>query len=214
MTSLATPQQRFSALICRLVAAVWGLGATYPGGVLNHATAVMIIGRLQPIAHRLRALADRMALGLLRPRRARRPAIPPAAPSAQPGAPPSPRPPALRWPHRLRGSHAWLIGIARHTAPLGSQLDALLRDPEMQALIAAAPQLRRILRPLCRMLGVTTLKEIPPPPDPPPDPSPDPSPVPPADPAEARPDPPRPARPASASPGLPSRPPWHRPAFA
>ncbi len=32
----------------------------------------------------------------------------------------------------------------------------------MQALIDAAPQIRTILRPLCRMLGTTTLKPPPP----------------------------------------------------
>ena len=36
-----------------------------------------------------------------------------------------------------------------------SQLQALLGDPEMAALIAAAPrQMGRVLRPLCRMLGI------------------------------------------------------------
>jgi hypothetical protein len=32
-------------------------------------------------------------------------------------------------------------------------LETLLKDPEMAALIAAAPQLGRLLRPLCRALG-------------------------------------------------------------
>ncbi|MDA8250055.1 MAG: hypothetical protein M0Z28_12880, partial [Rhodospirillales bacterium] len=39
----------------------------------------------------------------------------------------------------------------------------LLAEPEMAALVAAAPQMRRLLRPLCRMLGV----RLPPPPVPP-----------------------------------------------
>jgi hypothetical protein len=32
-------------------------------------------------------------------------------------------------------------------------LETLLKDPDMAALIAAAPQLGRLLRPLCRSLG-------------------------------------------------------------
>ncbi len=75
--------------------------------------------------------------------------------------PPKPRPPAPRWPFRLRGSHAWLCRIAIQLNPLATQLDAILRDPRMRALIEAAPQIRTILRPLCRMLGTTTLKPEP-----------------------------------------------------
>ncbi len=36
-----------------------------------------------------------------------------------------------------------------------AQLQTLLTEPEMAALTAAAPQMGRLLRPLCRMLGVT-----------------------------------------------------------
>jgi hypothetical protein len=39
-------------------------------------------------------------------------------------------------------------------AAFGAQLQHLLADPEMAALVAAAPQAGRVLRPLCRMLGV------------------------------------------------------------
>ena len=48
--------------------------------------------------------------------------------------------------------------MGREAAGCGSQLQFLLTDPEFAALIAAAPQMGRVLRPLCRMLGV----ELPP----------------------------------------------------
>src|SRR6185437_15551987 len=52
----------------------------------------------------------------------------------------------------------WLLRLAGHNsykvAVYGGFLQNLLADPEMVALIAAAPQLGRVLRPLCRMLGV------------------------------------------------------------
>ncbi len=51
-------------------------------------------------------------------------------------------------------------------APFGTQLEHLLRDPELRALVDAVPQLRRAFRPLCRMLGVIVLKQPPPQPKP------------------------------------------------
>jgi hypothetical protein len=38
-----------------------------------------------------------------------------------------------------------------------SQLTYLLADPEMVALIEAAPQARRLLRPLCNMLAIKSV---------------------------------------------------------
>ncbi len=183
MTDTPTPQDRLSAFIRNLADVLFSLGASYPGGLLDHATIAMILSRILPIAHRVRAIAERVANGTLR----RPPA--PRTPSTNP----KPRPPALRWPFRLRGTHAWLCRIAIQLNPLGTQLDRILRDPAMQALIAAAPQIRTILRPLCRMLGTTTLK--PPPPE---------RPEPPA-----RTEPPRPPRPAR-----PALIPWRAPKLA
>ncbi|HEX3350297.1 MAG TPA: hypothetical protein VHS58_19580, partial [Acetobacteraceae bacterium] len=39
-------------------------------------------------------------------------------------------------------------------------------EPEMQALLKAAPQLHRMLRPLCRMLAAQPPPDLPPPPPP------------------------------------------------
>ncbi len=160
-----------------------------PAASSIHATIAMILRRILPIAHRVRAIADRVANGTLR----RPPA--PRTPSTNP----KPRPPALRWPFRLRGTHAWLCRIAIQLNPLGTQLDRILRDPAMQALIEAAPQIRTILRPLCRMLGTTTLKPEPPPDVPSRPPAPDPharpgQPAPPSSPGARQnsPDPPTP----------------------
>jgi hypothetical protein len=60
---------------------------------------------------------------------------------------------ALRWPGRF----GWLVRAASyHAAGYGSQLRHILGQPEMVALLVAAPQAARILRPLCRMLAVET----------------------------------------------------------
>jgi hypothetical protein len=52
-------------------------------------------------------------------------------------------------------------------AQFGSQLQYLLADPEMMALVAASPRIRRTLRPLLWMLGIEASLIRPPPPPPP-----------------------------------------------
>jgi hypothetical protein len=49
---------------------------------------------------------------------------------------------------------AWLLVAVREAAPFGARLENLLSEAECEAFLAAAPQARRLLRPLCRMLGV------------------------------------------------------------
>ena len=57
----------------------------------------------------------------------------------------------LRWPGRF----GWLVRAAAwHAAGYGCQLREVLVQPEMVALLKAAPQAARVLRPLCRMLAV------------------------------------------------------------
>jgi hypothetical protein len=64
---------------------------------------------------------------------------------------------------------AWLVAampsLARRfgAAQFGSQLQYLLADPEMMALIAASPRMRRTLRPLLWMLGIEASLIRPPP---------------------------------------------------
>jgi hypothetical protein len=49
-------------------------------------------------------------------------------------------------------------------AQFGGQFQYLLADPEMMALIAASPRMRRTLRPLLWMLGIKASLIRPPPP--------------------------------------------------
>jgi len=82
-------------------------------------------------------------------------------------------------------SHAWLVATVGYTAAgRASQLNHLLARPDLADFFAAAPQAGRLLRPLCRMLGI----------DPPP--------------ALARPKPPRkPRTPPAPTPQSPAPPP-------
>ena len=67
----------------------------------------------------------------------------------------------------------WLLKLVPEAVGYRSQLENLLRDPEMAALLAAAPTaMRRPLRSLCRMLGLPPpeILALPPRPKPPPPP--------------------------------------------
>jgi hypothetical protein len=80
--------------------------------------------------------------------------------------------------HTPRGD-AWLIRLHQPLAQFAPRIQALLDDPEIAALCAAAPQAGRLLRPLCRMFGLAPPAGLalpprreppakPPPPPPPP----------------------------------------------
>ena len=54
-------------------------------------------------------------------------------------------------PRRL----GWLLGLVPYEAAcFAGQLQTVLGDPEMVALLTVSPQARRILAPLCQMLGL------------------------------------------------------------
>jgi hypothetical protein len=94
------------------------------------------LGRL---ARKFAILAARVQAGALPPPRRR---------SARPRC----RPPG---PPRLPRQFALLIRLAPGSAAcFGSQLQHFLADPEMTALLEAAPRAGRLFRPLCRMLAV------------------------------------------------------------
>jgi hypothetical protein len=70
--------------------------------------------------------------------------------------PRTPKPLADPSPIKLPTRHAWLPRLfPGHLVPgARSQLQHLLAEPDMIALIGQTPQLGRILRPLCHMLGI------------------------------------------------------------
>ncbi|MBV8399597.1 MAG: hypothetical protein JOZ17_12775, partial [Acetobacteraceae bacterium] len=64
-----------------------------------------------------------------------------------------PRPPRKEQ-LRLPSKFGWLLRFGWQAAGSRSQFEHWLEDPEVQALVAASPQARRILRALCRMFGI------------------------------------------------------------
>ena len=125
-------------LLCRVVA------AQIAGRRLAGPLIILICSRLRRIGTRCAAIATRLRTGRLRRRAAPRPR--PAPPAARPQRPHRPGP--------LPQGFAWLLRLVPETAGGASQLRHLLAQPDMEALIAAAPQAGRPLRSLCRMLGV------------------------------------------------------------
>ena len=67
---------------------------------------------------------------------------------------PEPRPEPQYKPFRLPTGHAWLLRLVPEAQDYADQLQSMLMEPEMAALLRSRPGLDRLLRPLCRMLGV------------------------------------------------------------
>ena len=143
------PADRFAGIVdglCRAVA------AQIAGGRLAGPLIILIWTRLRHIARRFGGIAARLNAGRLRRR---------AAPRRRP-AQETPRPRRHRGPRPLPQGFAWLIRLAPGAAAgAASQLRHLLAEPDMAALIAAAPQTGRSLRSLCWMLGVRPPPDLP-----------------------------------------------------
>ena len=104
-----------------------------------------IWARFNRANRRLQALLAHLAAGRL-PR--------PHAPRERRPSTPDPMNPAPQLP--LPRAWARLVHkIGYRAAGYGSQLQAVLDDPAMLAVLAAAPSAGRTLRPFCRLLGVT-----------------------------------------------------------
>ena len=58
----------------------------------------------------------------------------------------------------LPSGRGWLVReLGYEAAGYGAQLEHLLADPGVQELLARVPAVGRILRPVCRMLGVAVV---------------------------------------------------------
>ena len=103
---------------------------------------------LEMIGHRLLRMRRRFAAIVALLRAGKLPAPASAAPKAARPARPS------RWiyPYKRFG---WVMYDVSYFVQLEQhELEELLEDPDMEALVAAAPQLGRELRPFCHMLAV------------------------------------------------------------
>jgi len=133
-----SPVERLVRMLDWLCAAI---AARRAGGVLTVPLFFLLWKRVRHTAVKAIKLAAGIAAGvpppITRPRKTPRP----------------PRPPILRLPRQF----AWIVKVVPGTAAYGIQLQYLLAQPELAPLVADA-RFRRMVNPLCRMLG------IPPPP--------------------------------------------------
>jgi hypothetical protein len=149
-SAFLTPAKRFAGIVNGLFHAI---AVRRDAGFLAQPVAMLLWTRLALLRARVTRLAARLADG---------------KGSGVPRNPPTPSGTALK-PRRptqrvLPRSAGWLIPLVPEAAAAGSQLRHLLADPEMAALIEAAPQMRRLLGPLCRSLGVRLPPDLLPPP--------------------------------------------------
>jgi hypothetical protein len=138
VTPIPCPAERLALLIDGLCAAIAAQGAR---GLLTVPLMLLLWSRLRRMAHRARRLAIRIAAG---------------APLATPRPRTAPRAAPSRPYVRLPRGVTWLVRVVPGTAIGAATLASLLDDPAMAA-IAHTPPMRRLLRPLCRMLGVRPL---------------------------------------------------------
>ncbi len=120
--------------------------------------AVLLSAYISSVLRRFGSLTARYRAGRLIARAARRR----AQPEPRPAEAPLPRDGFRKG--RMPGWFGWLIDfLPYHAAGYASQLRHMLaHDAEIRALIATSPQAGRILRPLCRMLGIEPGPDLPP----------------------------------------------------
>ena len=157
------PAERFAGILRGLYEALAAQGRR---GTLTGWLLILVCTRLNRAGQGVMAIAARLAAGTLRPPRQALPrqASPRLGPSctAPRQAPPTAAgTPAVPPKLRLPAGFGWLIQrlqpveVARRAvAAHGAQMQYLLAEPDMVAMITAAPQVGRHIRPICRLLGV------------------------------------------------------------
>ncbi len=139
MTSPSLLSDDAAELVRRVGMILLGLAGLVAARFLRNPRLVGLIG---PLWRRLTHVALRVEQAMVRP--ARVPAV---------------RVRGVRGAPNVRGQlptgRAWLVReLGWEAAGFGGQLDALLAEPGMAAVVAGVPAVGRVLRPICRMLGV------------------------------------------------------------
>ena len=145
-----TPAETFASILWCLTQAV----VTRTAFGLSQPLIALIVTRIRDAKQAFARLAARIDAGTYAPRR--RSATPPRPPAVR-----KPRPP----PNPLARKFGWLLPLVPAAVASRGHLENLLRDPEMAAILAAAPvSLRRPIRSLCWMLRVSPPAILPRPP--------------------------------------------------
>ena len=135
-----SPYLSLAAVLNALRGAVGGWGKR---GLFNQVLMLLLYRRLGEICRKMERLAARFQAGRLWTR----------VPRAHVGMRRATKTGKRIWPGRF----GWLVRAAAYQAAgYSCQLRHVLEQPEMVALLQAAPQAARILRPVCRMLAIET----------------------------------------------------------
>jgi hypothetical protein len=114
--------------------------------------------RLHRLANRITRLHDRWRAGTLPRPRTRAPRTTQRTTPRQPPARiptfPMSGTPLVDPPPRLPRGHGWVLKRLPHCAAQSGRLHDLLQRAETRLFVEQAPQAARLLRPLCRALGV------------------------------------------------------------
>jgi hypothetical protein len=142
MTDLPALADHFALLLETLLKLIFRFGAPTGEGA---EFCRRLHWRLRRLGNRFASLVARVQAGTLRPPRVR-PIAADTDPRQRLPRAPDPFPRKFAWLHRL---------LLPHAPPFTGQLESLVwNEPSMAALVAAAPQAGRVLRPLCHMLAV------------------------------------------------------------
>jgi len=138
--------------LCRSVAARSGRGY-FASDILPSVMILLVWQRVRRTQVRILALLARFQAGRLRVMPAGGRSAPRTGGGSRGDAP------AGKLPRRF----AWLLPLVPcEAANFSSQLRHQLGDPEMVALLRASAQARRVLAPVCRMLGIEAELLVPP----------------------------------------------------
>ena len=153
------PSQPATSLSHRLGLTLAGLCEALAARMAKDRDAVLLLfmawTRLRRFVFRFEALLADFRAGRLS-----------AAPSPRGGGDNLPQLPGLAGlpQPRLPRAFGWLLRLAPESAAFAGQVEHLLADPEMKALLAGSAQASRMLLALCRMLGIQPGPELSPPP--------------------------------------------------
>jgi hypothetical protein len=144
-TAALTPTDRFTCLIEGLYTCV---SDAVGYGFAEIPLVVLLWRRLHRMASRFASILARLRAGTLPAPGSARRSPAPARPAAASHPSQGPRP--MELPRRV----GWVTHEISMAVFRRYDLEDLLEHPETPALVAAAPQLGRILRPLCHMMAI------------------------------------------------------------
>ncbi len=162
-----TPADRLSALIVRLVSAMFARREGAHFGFIPGPIIILLSNRLRRVNQRFRRLADRLQAGWVYQPKQTAPRTQAERKADKP--PPRPAEPADQPVPSLAKYFIYVRRLPeRDMETIRREFRQLLQfDPDMQAVIAAAPGLAwEILRPLYRMIGIPRPDILAPPPRP------------------------------------------------